>query len=215
MWGVALILVLAQQDIGTAILLYLSFLVMLYLASGQVRYVAMGLVLLIVAVVVGYLFIGRVQSRVNTWLNPWADAAGSSYQIVQSLIAQGSGGLIGSGLGQGYPDIILPAVHTDMPLAAIGEEFGLIGTLAVVACFTLLTLRGLRAATTAHTAFGQLLAAGLAASIGLQAWTIMAGNANLIPLTGVTLPFISYGGSSLLISFIAIGLLLHISADRD
>ena len=125
------------------------------------------------------------------------------------------GGLIGSGLGQGYPDVILPAVHTYMPLAAIGEEFGLIGTLAVVACFTLLTLRGLRAATTAHTAFGQLLAAGLATSIGLQAWTIMAGNANLIPLTGVTLPFISYGGSSLLISFIAIGLLLHISADRD
>ena len=215
MWGVALILVLAQQDIGTAILLYLSFLVMLYLASGQARYMAVGLVLMVVAVVGGYLLIGRVQGRINTWLNPWADPAGSSYQIVQSLIAQGSGGLIGSGLGQGYPDVILPAVHTDMPLAAIGEEFGLIGTLAVIACFTLLTLRGLQAAATARTAFGQLLAAGLAASIGLQAWTIMAGNANLIPLTGVTLPFISYGGSSLLISFLAIGLLLHISADRD
>lgn len=215
MWAVALILLIAQQDLGTAILLYLAFLVMLYLASGQARYLLVGLILLIVAGSIGYAVISRVHSRVSTWIDPWADAKGSSYQIVQSLIALGSGGLIGSGLGQGSPDVILPAVHTDMPLAAIGEEFGLIGTLAVVACFTLLTLRGLRAAMHTRTAFGQLFAAGLATSIGLQAWIIMAGNANLAPLTGVTLPFISYGGSSLLISFLVIGLLSQISADRD
>ena len=121
----------------------------------------------------------------------------------------------GQGLGFGWPHVILPAAHTDMPLAAIGEEFGLAGALAVVAAFSMLTLRGLRTAMLARTTFGRLLAAGLSTAIGLQAWIIMAGNANLAPLTGVTLPFVSYGGSSLLMSFIVLGLLLQISADRD
>jgi cell division protein FtsW (lipid II flippase) len=215
MWGVALILLMAQQDLGAAVLLYLSFLIMLYLASGQLRYLAIGGALLIVAAIGGYLLIGRVQGRIDTWLNPWADAAGSSYQIVQSLIALASGGRLGQGLGQGWPDVILPAAHTDMPLAAIGEELGLIGALGMVACFAIFTVRGLRVASTARTTFGRLLAAGLASLIGMQAWIIMAGNANLAPLTGVTLPFVSYGGSSLLMSFIVLGLLLHISADRD
>ena len=215
MWGVTLLLLAAQQDLGSAILIYLTFLVMLYLASGQVRYLVIGGGLLIVTGVAAYFLIGRVQSRVDTWLNPWNDAAGSSYQIVQSLIALATGGRMGQGLGFGWPHVILPAAHTDMPLAAIGEELGLAGTLGVVACFAILTARGLRVAATARTAFGCLLAAGLATSIGLQAWIIMAGNVNLAPLTGVTLPFVSYGGSSLLISFIMMGLLLQISADRD
>jgi cell division protein FtsW (lipid II flippase) len=215
MWGVALILLMAQQDLGAAVLLYLSFLIMLYLASGQERYLAIGGVLLFVAAFGGYLLIGRVQGRIDTWLNPWADAAGSSYQIVQSLIALASGGRLGQGLGQGWPDVILPAAHTDMPLAAIGEELGLVGTLGIAACFAFFTLRGLRIASITRTTFGRLLAAGLASLIGMQAWIIMAGNANLVPLTGVTLPFISYGGSSLLMSFIVLGLLLQISADRD
>jgi cell division protein FtsW (lipid II flippase) len=215
MWGVALVLLMAQQDLGAAVLLYLSFLIMLYLASGQLRYLAIGAALLFVAAIGGYLLIGRVQGRIDTWLNPWNDAAGSSYQIVQSLIALASGGGIGQGLGQGWPAVILPAAHTDMPLAAIGEEAGLIGTLGVVACFALFTVRGLRVASIARTTFGRLLAAGLASLIGMQAWIIMAGNANLAPLTGVTLPFVSYGGSSLLMSFIVLGLLLQISADRD
>ena len=215
MWGVSMLLLIAQQDLGASLLLYFSFLVMLFLASGQRRYLVIGAALLIVAGISGYGLIGRVHSRIDTWLNPWADASGASYQVVQALIALNSGGVIGAGLGQGYPDVILPAAHTDMPLAAIGEEFGLAGTLAVIACFGTLTLRGLRIATVARTTFGRLLAAGLAAAIGLQAWIIMAGNAGLAPLTGVTLPFVSYGGSSLLISFIEIGLWLHISADRS
>ena len=215
MWGVALILLMAQQDLGAAVLLYLAFLIMLYLASGQARYLLIGGALLIVAAIGGYLLIGRVQARMDTWLNPWADADRSSYQIVQSLIALASGERMGVGLGQGWPDVILPAVHTDMPLAAIGEELGLFGTLGVVACFAIFTVRGLRVASIARTTFGRLLAAGLASLIGLQAWIIMAGNANLAPLTGVTLPFVSYGGSSLLMSFIVLGLLLQISADRD
>jgi cell division protein FtsW (lipid II flippase) len=188
---------------------------MVYLASGQLRYLVAGSLLLIVAGLIGYHFIGRVQSRIDTWLNPWADAAGSSYQVVQSLISLSSGGTIGSGLAQGWPDVILPAAHTDMPLAAIGEEFGLVGALAIVACFASLAVRGLRVASMARAPFGRLLAAGLATSIGLQAWIIMAGNAGLAPLTGVTLPFVSYGGSSLLVSFIEIGLLLQVSIDRD
>jgi len=215
MWGVALILLMAQQDLGAAVLLYLAFLIMLYLASGQVQYLLIGGALLIMAAIGGYLLIGRVQSRIATWLNPWADADRSSYQIVQSLIALASGERMGVGLGQGWPDVILPAVHTDMPLAAIGEELGLFGTLGVVACFAIFTVRGLRVASIARTTFGRLLAAGLASLMGLQAWIIMAGNANLAPLTGVTLPFVSYGGSSLLMSFIILGLLLQISADRD
>src|SRR5512139_1212903 len=215
MWGVALILLMAQQDLGAAVLLYLSFLIMLYLASGQLRYLAIGGALLIVAAMAGYLLIGRVQGRMDTWFSPWADAAGSSYQIVQSLIALASGGRIGQGLGQGWPDVILPAAHTDMPLAAIGEELGAVGTLGVVACFAIFTVRGLRVASMARTTFGRLLAAGLASLIGMQAWIIMAGNANLAPLTGVTLPFVSYGGSSLVMSFLCLGLLLQISADRD
>jgi cell division protein FtsW (lipid II flippase) len=200
--------------LGAAILLYLSFLIMVYLATGQARYWAVGGALLIVAAIGGYALIGRVQGRIDTWLNPWADAAGSSYQVVQSLIALAHGGRLGVGLGQGWPDVILPAVHTDMPLAAIGEEAGLLGALGVVACCAIFTLRGLRAAQLARTTFGRLLAAGLASLIGMQAWLIMAGNANLAPLTGVTLPFVSYGGSSLLMSFISLGLLLQISADR-
>lgn len=215
MWGVAMVLLIAQQDLGASILLYLTFLVMLYLASGQARYLTIGAALLIVAGIVGYQLIGRVQDRIDTWLNPWADAAGTSYQVVQSLLALNTGGVLGAGLGQGYPDVILPAVHTDMPLAAIGEEFGLAGVLVVVACYAALTVRGLRIALLARATFGRLLAAGLTTLLGLQAWIIMAGSVGLAPLTGVTLPFVSYGGSSLLISFGLIGLLLHISTDRD
>jgi cell division protein FtsW (lipid II flippase) len=213
MWGVAMAMLLIQQDLGAAILLFLAFLAMLYLASGKRQYLVIGLALLLVAVLLGYALIGRVTERVDTWLNPWARAEFESYQVVQSLIGIGSGGLIGRGLGLGDP--VVPAAHTDMPLAVIGEEFGLIGAIGLVACYAMLTMRGLRAATRSRTVFGSLLAAGLATLIGSQAWIIMAGNINLIPLTGITLPFVSYGGSSMLISFAMIGLLLHVSANAD
>jgi cell division protein FtsW (lipid II flippase) len=211
MWGVAMALLLLQQDLGAAVLLFLTFLVMLYLASGKSSYLLMGGVLLIVAVLAGYALFERVAERIDTWLNPWATADLQSYQIVQSLIGIGSGGLIGQGLGLGDP--VVPAAHTDMPLAVVGEEFGLIGALGLLACYVLLTVRGLRAAVRTRTDFGRLLAAGLATSLGMQAWIIMAGNINLIPLTGITLPFVSYGGSSILVSCAMVGLLLHVSAD--
>lgn len=213
MWGVAMAMLLIQQDLGAAILLFLAFLVMLYLASGKRQYPLIGLALLLVAVLIGYVLIGRVAERVGTWLNPWVRADFESYQVVQSLIGIGSGGLIGQGLGLGDP--VVPAAHTDMPLAVIGEEFGLIGAIGLVACYALLTTRGLRAATRSRTVFGGLLAAGLATLIGMQAWIIMAGNINLIPLTGITLPFVSYGGSSMLVNFATVGLLMHVSANAD
>jgi peptidoglycan glycosyltransferase len=147
---------------------------------------------------------------VDIWWNPWADASGRAFQIVQSLIALGAGGLLGQGLGQGAPTVI-PVVHSDFVYAAIGEEFGLAGTLAVVALYGILMMRGFRSAMRARAPFAQLLGAGLSTLIGLQAWVIMAGNAGLIPLTGVTLSFMSYGGSSLLASLVAVGLLLQVS----
>jgi cell division protein FtsW (lipid II flippase) len=213
MWGVAMAILLIQQDLGAAMLLFLAFLVMLYLASGKWQYLLIGMILLACAVLIGYALIGRVTERVNTWLDPWSRAEVESYQVVQSLIGIGAGGLIGRGLGQGDP--VVPAAHTDMPLAVIGEEFGLLGAIGLVTCYALLTLRGLRAAALSRSVFGSLLAAGLAALLGMQAWIIMAGNINLIPLTGVTLPFVSYGGSSLVVSFVMVGLLLHVSANAD
>ena len=213
MWGLAMLLLAVQEDLGAAVLFFFTFLAMLYIASGQASYVVGGLGLFLVGAGAAYRFIGRVTLRMDTWWNPWPEASGRAFQIVQSLIAMGAGGIAGQGLGQGAPTLI-PVVHSDFVYAAIGEEFGLMGTLAVIVLFGVLTLRGLRAATRTRAPFAQLLGAGLATLIGLQAWVIMGGNARLIPLTGVALPFLSYGGSSLLASMVAIGLLLQVSDPR-
>jgi peptidoglycan glycosyltransferase len=210
MWGLAMILLASQQDMGAALLFFFTFLAMLYIASGQPGYVVGGLGLFFIGAAIAYRLIGRVALRVDIWWNPWADASGRAFQIVQSLIALGAGGLLGQGLGQGAPTVI-PVVHSDFVYAAIGEEFGLAGTLAVVALYGVLMMRGFRSAMRARAPFAQLLGAGLSTLIGLQAWVIMAGNAGLIPLTGVTLSFMSYGGSSLLASLVAVGLLLQVS----
>jgi cell division protein FtsW (lipid II flippase) len=210
MWGLAMLLLASQQDIGAALLFFFTFLAMLYIASGQAGYVIGGLGLFLIGAGAAYWLISRVALRVDIWWNPWVEASGRAFQIVQSLIALGTGGILGQGLGQGAPTVI-PVVHSDFVYAAIGEEFGLMGTLAVMVLFGVLMLRGFRAAMRASAPFARLLGAGLATLMGLQAWVIMAGNAKLIPLTGVTLPFLSYGGSSLLASFVAIGLLLQVS----
>lgn len=209
MWALAMGLLAWQRDLGAAVLFFFTFLAMLYLAGGQWGYLVAGSGLFLLGAGAAYRLIDRVAVRVDAWWNPWPDASGRSYQIVQSLLALASGGLVGQGLGQGAPTVI-PVVHSDFVFAAIGEEFGLVGTLAALLCIAVLVMRGLRAAMYARMPFEQLLAAGLSVLIGLQAWVIMGGNARLIPLTGVTLPFVSYGGSSLLSNFIALGLLLHI-----
>jgi cell division protein FtsW (lipid II flippase)/cell division protein FtsI/penicillin-binding protein 2 len=213
MWGLAMVLLAWQQDLGAALLFFLTFLVMLYQASSSWGYVAAGLVLFFIAIIAAYALFDTVALRVDIWLNPWADPDGRAFQIVQSLIAFASGGLMGQGLGQGSPTFI-PAVHTDFPFTAIAEELGLAGTLGMIAAYAVLTLDGVRIALNARTPFRRLLAAGLATLLGIQAWIIMAGSAKLIPLTGVTLPFVSYGGSSLLSSFIALGLLTTVSRDE-
>jgi cell division protein FtsW (lipid II flippase) len=213
MWGFSMLLLIWQRDLGAALLFFGVFLAMLYVATGQGRYILTGLVLLVGATIIGYRLFDHVALRVEAWWNPWEDASGRSFQIVQSLLAFASGGVLGQGLGQGLATAI-PVVHTDFVFAAISEEYGLMGALAVIACFMLLVGRAFHVALSARRSFDQLLAAGIGAVLGLQSLVIMAGTLKLMPLTGVTLPLVSYGGSSLLTSMIMLGLLIHISG-RD
>lgn len=210
MCGFSLFLLVWQRDLGAALLFFGIFLAMLYVASSRVSYVVMGLLLFLIGAVAIHHLFGYVRGRFDIWLNPWPGAKEESYQIVQSLLTLAAGGLFGQGLGYGYPTYI-PAVHTDFVLAAIGEEIGLAGTLALMAIYALLAYRGYRLALLAGDGFEQLLATGLTTILALQALVIMAGIVRLIPLTGVTLPFVSYGGSSLVTSYLIVGLLLRIS----
>ena len=162
-----------------------------------------------------YQLFGTVRDRVDIWINPFVDASGKGYQVVQSLYAFGRGGILGTGLGAGLPLVAgrlpIPAIHTDFPLAALGEELGLLGVVAILGLYLVVIERGLRVAASAADDFRALLAAGLTLVVGVQAFIIAAGNLKLIPLTGVTLPFISYGGSSLLANGVVVGLLLALS----
>lgn len=212
MVGLALILLAWQQDLGAALLFYLTFLAMIYLAWGRTTYVIIGLLLFAPIAVAGALLSARVALRVSIWLNPWLpEQADRAFQILQSLFALAAGGLVGQGPGQGRPTLI-PAVHTDFVYAALVEEFGTVGALALLALVAVLVHRGLHLAQRTKSPFEGLLAGGIATLLGLQTWVIVAGNTKLIPITGVTLPFLSYGGSSLVTSLIATGLLLNLSA---
>ncbi len=212
MVGVALLLLGWQQDLGAALLFYFTFVALLYLAWGKQWLVLLSVLLFVPVMAVGTVLSARVALRVSIWLNPWAPAqADRAFQILQSLFAQASGGLIGQGLGMGAPTLI-PAVHTDFVYAALVEEFGLGGAIALGALIALLVSRGVLLAQEAESPFESLLAGGIAALLGIQTWVILAGNTKLIPITGVTLPFLSYGGSSLLTMMAASGLLLNLSA---
>ncbi len=211
MWGFSIVLLLWQRDLGAAFLFFGTFIGMLYLSTGERRYILAGCLLLAAASVMGYYLFDVVRLRVEAFVNPWLDASGRSFQIVQSLLALASGGLLGQGLGQGLPTAI-PVVHTDFVFAAIAEEYGFIGALAIVVLFALLVARSFRIALTARDDFEQLLAAGIGTMLGLQTLVIMGGTLKLMPLTGVTLPLVSYGGSSLVTSFAMVGLLLFISS---
>jgi cell division protein FtsW (lipid II flippase) len=211
MWGFSILLLIWQQDLGGAALFFLVFLALLYLATGQWQYVAAGAGMLLLAGVIGYFSFAVVELRVNAWWNPWPDATDRAFQIVQSLYAIAAGGISGQGIGQGFPGYV-PVVHSDFVFAAIAEEWGLVGSLATVACFALLAHRGLRVASRARRAFDMYLAAGITVLLSAQAFLIMAGVGRLLPLTGVTLPLVSYGGSSLLMTSVMIGLLLYLSA---
>lgn len=212
MWGLSLCVMFFEKDLGSSLLFFSIFLVMLYVATARIVYVAIGTVLFAGGAYLGYQAFSHVQSRVQVWLdvfNPdYIQAEG--YQLSQSLFALATGGLFGTGLGRGRPDLI-PEAPTDFIFSVIGEELGLLGTAGVLVCFMLLVARGLRASLRTKSDFGQLLASGLTAIFAIQTIIIIGGVIRALPLTGITLPFMSYGGSSLLSNFILIALLIRIS----
>ncbi|MDP9468060.1 MAG: FtsW/RodA/SpoVE family cell cycle protein [Chloroflexota bacterium] len=208
-------IVIISRDLGTALLFLGIFLTMLFVATGRRSYVLLGILLFVAGSFVAYNLFAHVRIRVDNWIDPFVDPSGAGYQTVQALYAFGRGGLFGEGLGQGLPTISgrlpIPALPTDFIFAAIAEELGLIGAVALLALAMVLVFRGLRTAMLARDDFSSMLAVGLTTSLGLQTLIIAAGNVKLVPLTGITFPFVSYGGSSLLACFVVVGLLLAIS----
>ena len=210
-WGLAMLLFIIQRDLGSALLFFGIFLAMLFVATGKPLYVLGGLVAFFAGAFVMYQLFDVVKLRVGIWLNPWPYASGRGFQFVEALYAYATGGILGTGFGYGSPGWV-PAVHTDFVYAAIGEELGLAGTLGTLCLYLLMVFRGYHIALRARDHFHQMLAVGLSTILGLQTLIILGGATGMIPLTGITLPFISYGGSSLLTNFIIIGLLLRVSA---
>ncbi len=210
MWVVALLIVIFERDLGSALLLFGVFLAMLYVCTGRLSYIVIGLALVAVGATGLYKVFSHVQTRIAIWLDPFADASGSGYQLVQSLYSLADGGLFGTGIGRGLPGYI-PFAESDFIFSAIGEEMGLLGGAAVIILFMLFCVRGFLTAARAKSDVAAFTAAGLTTSIAFQAFIIIGGVTGFIPLTGLTLPFMSQGGSSLISSFIIVGLLLRAS----
>ena len=213
LWGLAVLMFVIARDLGAALLFFGMAVLMTYMGTGRKSYVFLAGLFILVAAALSYALFGHVRVRFDIWLHPWADPNGMSYQVVQSLFAIGTGGIWGTGFAEGHP-LLIPEVHTDFIFAAIAEEFGLIGAVFVLMCYALLFWRGSRIAMGVPRAEESLLAAGCAASLLLQAFIITAGVTKLLPLTGITLPFVSYGGSSMSASFILVGILTALSGER-
>jgi cell division protein FtsW (lipid II flippase) len=209
-WGASLVVMVAERDLGSSLLFFALFLVIIWVATQRVSYLVVGLLLFAVGATFAHSQFTHVQARVDTWLDPWPVADGAGFQVVQSAFALADGGITGTGIGLGEP-LLIPEVETDFIFAAIGEELGLLGAGAIIITFLLIIGAGLRIAQNTSNGFEQLLATGLTLMIGLQAFIIMGGVVRLMPLTGVTLPFVSYGGSSLLANFMLLALLMRIS----
>lgn len=214
MWAISLVILVLEKDLGSSLLFFGTFLAMVYVATGRPAYVVTGALLFLIGAAVCYFLFTHIRTRVDIWLNPWTDPEDTGFQIVQSLFAISSGRIFGAGLGNGYPTLI-PAVHTDFIFSALAEELGLLGGVAIVLTYALMAYRGFKISLKAKDDFGKHLAFGLVAIFSFQAWIIMAGTTKLIPLTGITLPFMSYGGSSILSNFILLALLLAISVSRE
>ena len=225
-WGASMLMLVLIRDLGSSLMFFGGFLAMLYVATNRVSFVLVGLILFALGAWFLGSHIGHVHDRVETWLDPFRttlyNKPGGSYQIAQSLFAQADGGLIGTGFGQALLNLpngvpILPAAHTDLIYAVITNELGLAGACGVLLVYLLFTERGFKIATLARDSFSSLLATGLTAVLALQVFVIVGGVTKVIPLTGVTLPFVSYGGSSIVANFILLALLLQISdrARRD
>ena len=212
MWAVSLVVLVSEKDLGSSLLFYGIFLTMLYVATGRPGFVLIGLGLFVVGATGAYFAFDHVQTRVAIWIDPFADVAGRGYQLVQSLFALAAGGMAGTGLTRGLPGRI-PFVETDFIFSAIGEELGLLGGVAILLAYLVFCYRGLAVASRSRSAMASLTSVGLVAALGFQTFVIVGGVTRLIPLTGITLPFVSYGGSSIVANFMLLGLLLRASND--
>ncbi len=213
-WAASLAILFVQKDLGASLLYFGIFVVMLWVATGRVAYLILGLVLFAIGAYAGWAMFDHVQLRVDIWLHaldPEKVFEVGYGQVAQAEFGMATGGLVGAGLGQGSPGLI-PFAATDFIFAAVGEELGLMGTTAVLLLYVVLVGKGLRIALEARDGFGQLLATGLATLIALQTFVIVGGVTRVIPLTGVTLPFMSYGGSSLVSNFVLLALLVRVSS---
>lgn len=213
-WGIAILMFVVQRDLGSALLFFGIAVSMTYMATGRKSYVALAFAFFLGAAALSYSFFSHVRVRFNIWLDPWSDPSGSAYQVVQSLFALGSGGVWGTGFAHGHPNLI-PEVHTDFIFAAIAEELGLLGSLGVMLVFALFFYRAIRIALACREETRMLLAAGIAVVFLLQAFIIIAGVTKFLPLTGITLPFVSYGGSSMIASFMLLGILTVLSKKEN
>ena len=213
-WGIAILMFVVQRDLGSALLFFGIAVSMTYMATGRKSYVALAFAFFLGAAVLSYSFFSHVRVRFNIWLDPWSDPSGSAYQVVQSLFALGSGGVWGAGFAHGHPNLI-PEVHTDFIFAAIAEELGLLGSLGVMLVFALFFYRAIRIALACREETRMLLAAGIAVVFLLQAFIIIAGVTKFLPLTVIPLPFVSYGGSSMIASFMLLGILTVLSKKEN
>jgi cell division protein FtsW (lipid II flippase) len=197
-----------EKDLGSSLLLFGLFVSMLYVATERISWIAIGLLLFSGGAYLAYLLFGHVQARVHLWLDPFA--SGQSDQLAKGLMGMAAGGLLGTGLGRGRPDLTYFA-ESDFIVPSFGEELGLVGLFALFVLYVLLVERGMRTALGVRDGFGKLLASGLAFAVALQCFVVVGGVTRVIPLTGLTMPFLSYGGSSLLANWSLVALLLRIS----
>lgn len=210
-WVISLLVLVFERDLGTSLLFFGLFIALIYVATERTSWIMIGMMLFAGGAFFAWTLFSHVQLRVAIWLHPFDPAnLDNSYQLVQGLFGMASGGLLGTGLGQGRPDIV-PFADSDFIAAAIGEELGLTGLFALLLLYALLVERGLRTAIGVRDGFGKLFAAGLAFSMALQVFVVVGGVTRVIPLTGLTMPFLAAGGSSLLSNWIVVGLLLRIS----
>jgi len=209
-WGFSVLVMVGEKGLGSSLLFFALFVVMIWVATERTSYLVIGAVLFGGAALMAWRMFGHVKTRVDIWLDPWADEYGKGYQIVQALYGIGDGGITGTGLGRGSPHKV-PLAQNDFIFASIAEELGLFGATAILIAYLLLIGAGLRVALRTDRTFEKLLATGLTTIVGVQAFIIIAGVIKVVPLTGITLPFVSYGGSSLLSNYILLALLIRLS----